>query len=341
MSRIPLKRLADLCHRVGISYRSGIDLRTIWQRESESGSRSHRVALGIVRDKVGAGETVAQGMRATRGYFPELACAIAEAGETGGRLEQSFRLLGKHYDTIVRFWRDMVGRLAWPVFQLVAAFIVIAVTILIMGWVTGMNPEAEQPDWLGFGWTTTQYFWAWVTLAIVLFGGSFVVIYGSLTGWFGDYPMRLARRVPLIGKTIQVLSLARFAWVLAAVYEAGMNTMHGVALAFRATHNHYYQQFEQPTVDRLQDGMELADALRLTNAFPTDFLMYVENGELTGELPESMNRLAEQYTDEAEKNLAIISKIMFFVIFGFIAVVIAAMIISLYANYINTIRSYM
>lgn len=293
-----------------------------------------------VSERVSSGHTVAEGMRAADGYFPELACAIVEAGETGGRLERSFQLLAHHYDTIVRFWRDMTGRLAWPVFQLLGAVVVIALMILGMGWAATVNANAEPFDWLGLGWTTMQYFWAWVTLSILFFGSITLVIYGSLSGWFGDYPMRIARRIPLLGKTIQIFSLARFAWVLAAVYEAGMNTMHGVGLAFRSTQNYFYLQHEAETRERLQSGMEVADALRLTGAFPPDFLMYVENGELTGELPESMNRLAEQYTAEAEKNLSLISKIMFFVIFSMIALFIAFFIISLMARYVGILNSF-
>ena len=341
MPGIPLKKMADLCHRVGTSYKAGVDIRTIWQRESQSGSPRHRLALGKMAEQISAGRTVAEGMRSTNGYFPELACSITEAGEKGGRLERSFFLLQDHYDAIVRFRRDMLGRLAWPIMELVGAVVIIALMILGMGWATSMNENAEPVDWLGFGWSTMQYFWGWITLVLFFFGTIGFLACGTLAGWFGNVPMQIARKIPVVGKTIQIFSLARFAWVLAAVYEAGMNTMHGVGLAFRATQNFFYVQHEQPVRDKLQEGMQLTDALRQTEAFPDDFLMYMENGEMTGEIPESMTRLAEQYTAEAEKNLTLISRIMFFVIFTLIAILIAIMVISLYARYIGQIQSYM
>ncbi len=341
MPGISKKKLADLCHRIATSYKAGIDILTIWKRESLSGSPRHRMAMGKVVQCVSTGQTVAEGMRATDGYFPELACSIAEAGEKGGRLERSFFLLQHHYDTIVKFRRDMLGRLAWPIMELVGAVVIIGLMILGMGWATAMNENAEPVDWLGLGWSTMQYFWAWVTLVIVFFGSLAVLIYGSMVGWFGDLPMKIARKVPLLGKTIQIFSLARFAWVLAAVYDAGMNTIHGVSLAFRSTQNFFYEQFEEPVKQRLQSGMQLTDALRMTGAFPDDFLMYMDNGEMTGEIPESMTRLAEQYTAEAEKNLNLISRIMFFVIFSCIAVMIGGLIVMLYARYIGTIQSFM
>lgn len=341
MASIPLKTLADFCHRVSTSYKAGIDVLQIMRREANHGSRRHRVAMKIVSDHVSRGQTVAEGLRATGGYFPELACAIAEAGETSGRLERSFQLLGQHYDAIVRFRRDMIGRLAWPVFELLAAVVIIAVMILAVGYFSSFTNDGEPFDLIGWGWSTARYFWTWVTFCVVSLGTVVLVIYGSMVGWFGNLPMRVARKIPLVGKTIQIMSLARFAWVIAAVYEAGMNTLRGVALAFRSTHNFYYTQHEDYATKRLQAGASLAEILRETGVFPDDLITYVENGELTGELPETMNRLAVQYNAEAEANLNMISRIMFFIVFGIVAVLIAVLIISIYARYIGTMQSFM
>lgn len=340
MARIPLKTLADLCHRISTSYKAGIDVMQIFRRESQTGSRRHQLAMKKVFDCVSQGQTIAEGLRAADDYFPELTSAIAESGETSGRLERSFLLLAQHYDTIVKFRRDMMGRLAWPIFELLAAVVIIAVMILGMGWASSISGSGEPFDLIGFGWTTMQYFWAWVSFCLLSLGSVALVIYGSMVGWFGEWPMRIARKIPLIGKTIQIFALARFAWVLAAVYDAGMNTMRGVGLAFRSTQNFYYTQFEEPVKERLQAGDSLTDALRDTSAFPEDLLTYVENGEITGEMPETMNRLAEQYNAEAEKNLNLISRIMFFVVFSIIAVLIGALVISLYSRYIGTIMEY-
>lgn len=340
MQRISLKRLADLCHRVGTSYQAGIDVLTIWKREAGAGSPHHRREMERVAGRIGEGGTVAEGMRATEGYFPELTCSITEAGEVSGRLERAFQLLADHYDTVLRFRREMTGRLAWPVFELVMAVVIIALMILGIGWASTANASGESFDFIGWGWTTAQYFWGWILFCTTFFGGAALVIYGTLAGWFGTLPMRLARRLPVLGKTIEVMSLSRFAWVLAAVYEAGMNTMHGVALALRSTQNFYYADQEKPVVDDLQNGVDLALALRKTGVFPDDLILYVENGELTGQVPESMNRLADQYQAEAEKNLALISKIVFFVVFSTIAIMIAFVVISLYSRYIHNVMEF-
>ena len=336
MSKISTTKLASLCHRVGSAYKAGLNVQAIWAREAKHGSPRHRLEMQKVAECISEGRTVAEGLIATNGYFPDLMIAVTEAGEEGGRLERAFELLAQHYRTIVKFRRDMISRLAWPVMELTAAVFIIGALILIMGWVS------EQPiDWLGFGWSSTQYFWAWVSLVLLFFGSIAILIIGSKEGWFGDYPMKIAGPIPVVGKTIQIFSLARFAWVLAAAFEAGMNTMRGVGLAFRATQNHFYQQFEEDVKEDLQDGVELTATLRATDAFPEDFLIQLENGELTGNIPESMTRLAEEYTTQAEHNLGIITKVLFFLVFGFVAVVIGFLIVRLYSMYLSGIQELM
>ena len=336
MAGISIKKLADLCHRVGTAYKAGLDVKSIWVRESTHGSPRHKIAMKKVADRISDGSTVAEGMSATEGYFPELAIAVTEAGEQGGRLERSFELLTQHYETITRFRREMQSRLAWPIMELSAAIFIIGALILIMGWVSDI-----PIDWLGFGWSTNAYFWSYVSVVVFFVGSLTILIYGSKEGWFGDYPMRISRRIPVLGKTIQIFSLARFAWVLSSAYEAGMNTMRGVGLAFRSTQNNYYQQFEESVKEELQQGRQLTEVLRDTGAFPEDFIMRVENGEMTGNLPESMNRVAEEYTAEAEHNLSIIAKVLFFVIFGFIALFIGLLVIRLYGMYLSNMRDFM
>ncbi len=340
MANIPLKRQADLFHRVGTSYKAGVDLKKIWQREASHGSPAHRLRMQKLADRIGQGDSLAQGMEATNGYFPELTIAVIKAGEEGGRLERAFALLSHHYDTLVGFRRDMLSRLTWPFLELFFAIVVIGLMILAMGWATSIS-GGEPVDWLGFGWSTGQYFWSYVTLMIVIISTMGLLFYGVKVGWFGLVPMQIARRIPLLGKTIEIFALARFAWVLSAVYEAGMNMINGVRLSFRATQNYYYQQFADGVVAKIQAGDELHTSLRATQAFPDDLLMYVENGELTGELPISMQRLAEQYTAEAEKNLQLISKVLFMILFTIIALIIGSMIIMLYARYLGQIRSLM
>jgi len=338
MARMSAAKLAAMCHRVGESYQAGIDLRSIWDREGKFGSTAYRRATEIVSEHVAAGQPLGDAMQQADGYFPDLTVAVATAGERSGRLEQAFRLLRDHYQTIVRFRNQVLISIAWPLFELGLSIIVIGLTILIMGYVTSLA-NAEPIDWLGLGLNTQQYFLLYCLFVTTVLGALGALILGTLKGWYGTTPMQLAARLPVIGAIIQKLALSRFAWALAIVTEAGINIKEGVRLALRATENFFYRDLEDQVSDDLQAGKDLTESLTATGRFPNEFLMYVDNAETSGQLPETLQKLADDYLEQVRNLFKLLSGILFFVCFITIAGVILIGIFLLFIKLIYEPRN--
>ena len=98
MAKISYSQMAKLFRRLATGYGAGIDIRQLYRRETETGSPAYRVNSQKVFKRVNQGQSLAQAMKAVNGYFPELAIAVVQAGEKGGRLEESFSKLSQHYD---------------------------------------------------------------------------------------------------------------------------------------------------------------------------------------------------------------------------------------------------
>ena len=305
-------------------------MRSIWERESTQGSSAFRRAASTIKDQVGKGRPLAEAMDACEKYFPPLCIAVVKAGEMGGRLERSFKTLGEYYDQIVQFRRGLLKRVAWPLFQLVAAIVILGLLILVMGWLTSFVPNAEPIDWLGLGWSTAQYFWGYVFCVTLVIGSLVGLVWAVKSGLLGDAPMRIARRIPVIGPTIEMFSLARFAWALGVVNDSGMNYVEGISLAFRATQNNYYESHQAAVANKLQHGKELHWALHETGVFPEEFLSYIQTAELAGQIPESMNRVAKDYLERTKLNLEIISNVTFMICLGTVAAFILIAVVLLY-----------
>jgi type II secretory pathway component PulF len=128
--------------------------------------------------------------------------AIVEAGERGGRLEQSFQRLSHHYEELVKFRNRFLLSVAWPLFELVMSIVIIG--LLILGWVTDMN-NMEPFHWFGVtSWRPWQDFLMYVFLVLLFFGG-LATLADSERSAVGseNWPMEIALRIPLIGKTIE------------------------------------------------------------------------------------------------------------------------------------------
>ena len=309
MSKISQSQMAKLFTRLATAYTAGIDLRSAFTRESETGSPAYRQKAKKICKGLKNGRPLAESMEATDGYFPELALSVVKAGERGGRLEESFARLGEHYANLVKFRNNFLSAIAWPVFELCFAILIVGGLMAICDWIF-TNMDKEEIDWLWMGSTignVTAYFF----LVFLFFAGFATLVFGTSRGWFGTLPMQIAMRIPLIGKTIECLALSRFAWTMSVAENAGMNAVENAELSLRSTENYFYKRLQPEVCRKLQKGQQFYKTFKETDAFPQDVLIYIDNGETAGELAESMDRCSEELQTRAELNLKTIGTIGF------------------------------
>lgn len=329
MSKISQKQMSKLFHRLAVGYKAGLDIRRLYLKETELGSPGYRLRSKQISDDIGRGETLSKAMQNANEFFPPLPIAVVQAGERGGRLDEAFRKLSDHYKSLVEFRTKFLQSIAWPCFELCAAVVIIGLLILVMGWIMEGN-RGTPIDWFGLGLSVEGNFMLYCTIVLVIFGSLFALVFGSVKGWFGMAPMRIARRLPLIGSTIEALALSRFAWTLSVSENAGMTAVESGELALRATENFYYTILEEEVCKDLQAGNSFYKSLKDTNCFPDDFLIYVDNGEMTGQLAESMDRASNDLQQRAENNMKTIGTIGFIATLAFVGLVMGAAIIYLY-----------
>ena len=341
MASISNAKLAGLFKRMATSYRAGLDLRTILEQESKTGSAAYRKELRIVANQINQGTTLAKAISRNEGTFPPLVLATIEAGERGGRLEESFDRLAEHYASLVSFRRNLLTLMAWPLFELAMSVGIIGLMIIVMEWVTS-SQNAPSVDWLGFGKnaegenrvSSAGYLILYMFfIAFFAFAGTFLVI-GTKRGWFGIVPMLIARRIPLLGTIIVQMAMSRFAWTLGVAIDAGLSAMNSAQLALRATQNYFYTRHENDVALQIRGGDEIHESLRATGEFPEEVIMYVQNGEKAGEVPEMMKHLSDTYQERVQTNMKTLAVIGFVLTFLVVAAVIIAAIFFIFINFI-------
>ena len=343
MAKISYDKMAKLFKRLETSYSAGIDLLAAYQKERTIGSPQDRLQANRIVQRLKNGEALASAMRSVEGYFPELAVAVVQAGETGGRLEESFARLAKHYKDLVEFRNKFLMSIAWPAFELVACVGIFGVLILVMHYVmVNIGGMKESIDWFGMG-STTGNFLLYVGVMTVIFGTIGFLIIGSKLGWFGTLPMRIARRIPVLGKTIESLALSRMAWTMSVAENAGMDALDNAKLSLSATENYYYKALQPSVCEDLRTGETFYKSYQATQSFPQDFLDYVDVGETAGELAETMDRASRDYQQKADINMKVLGTIGFVLMFGFVAIVIGGSVIllakKLYIDPINNLAN--
>ncbi len=106
-------------------------------------------------------------------------------------------------------------------------------------------------------------------------------------------------RTPQLGRALETLSIARLAWAMHVTMNSGMEVRQALRLSLRSTHNVLFTRHTERIIRDISAGHQIYESLRATRAFPVDFLDAVQVGEESGQLVESMGRLANAYQEQS------------------------------------------
>jgi type II secretory pathway component PulF len=335
---INIKRLAGLCRRLGTALGAGIDVRTAWAQEAERATgRAAREQFRTVSEAVQRGESMADALAATGDFFPPLFRELVEVGEQAGHLSEVFARLADHYEGRLQLRRVFLGTIAWPLVELGAAVLIIGCLIVALGVIEHITGTRVDP--LGLGLIGVPGLVKYVALLATLGVLFFVVLQAARRGlaWTGPI-QRGVLRLPVVGKALQTLALARLAWALYLTLNTEMDVRRALRLSLRATHNARYTDRIQLIETEITAGNSIHEAFSSAGCFPTDFLDAIAVGEQSGELVESMGRLSRLYQDQARTALAALNVLAGFAVYAAVALVIILLIFRLAGFYLGTLK---
>ena len=301
MAQIKARQMSLMFRRTSAALAAGVDARRVWRQEAERGSLAQRSALSVVSQGIDRGATLAASMNATNGFFPQMAVDLIDVGEKTGQVESVLSRLADHYDHLVKARRTFWGLLTWPAIEL-------GLTILFIGlliWVMGILPG--DMDILGFGLMGTSGLLIYLTIVGLIAGAIYLGVQAVVRGWLGEWPLKFALRIPVVGECLKTMALSRLAWVLGMTLDTGADARYAMQMAIRSTNNPHYTNHAEEADAVLARGGEFHESLRVTGAFPDEFLDSLEAAELSGTHSDSMLRLSNELEQRARDRLTLLS----------------------------------
>jgi type II secretory pathway component PulF len=302
MDRVPLTALLTFCRAMRHGLAAGLSLVDVFRQQSVRGPLPVRPVAGRVRDRLEQGESLEDALQPERGRLPPLLFDLASVGENTGRLPEVFEELERYFELQLSLRRQFFSAIAWPAFELVGAFVVITLLMMILPLLT----PGYDPLGFGTGMTGILRFWA----CIALFFGLLIAAYYVVTRVLGQAERvhRIVLRVPALGPTVEALALLRFCMAVHATWEAGLKVKPALRSSLRATGNPAFEAQASKIGPGVKRGDDVATILARCSVFPADFIDIVANAEEAGRLPEVMSQQTNVYRQEAERRLKILTR---------------------------------
>ena len=153
----------------------------------------------------------------------------------------------------------------------------------------------------------------------------------------------IALRLPIFGRIVQNVNLARFSLVFSTMLSSGVDIIKALEVTSNVLNNIYYKRILQKTLIEVQRGHSVSEILMTSkDLFPPITSRMIGIGEQAGKLEEVLLYLSDFYELEVEatmRNLStILEPIMLLIIGGMALFMAYAILIPIY-NFISVINT--
>lgn len=306
--------------------------------EEASSGRLRRV-IRAVRGRIEGGATLSESLATYPSIFNPLFVQMVRVGEESGTLEENLRYVADQLEHEYDLKQKVKGAAAYPVLVLVLAFVMGgAMSFFILPRLVplfeSLNVELPLPTRIVLA----------MSVFFVRFGGVFFVgvIVGLILLRFllrstpvRPYWHRFLVRVPVIGRIVMDINLARLTRTLGILLRSGLPIVEALAITLETTGNEVYATLIRKSGLDVERGLPLSEGMlaasKDTKVLPIIVPRMIGVGERTGTLDDSLINLAEFYekeVDGATKTMSTVVEPLLIIVIGLVVGLIAIAIIS-------------
>ncbi len=288
----------------------------------QAGSPELRRCIREIGRSVQAGGSLGAAMARFPWVFTDFHRSMVAAGEMTGRLDLMFARIADALEQELAL-RNNIKRETWyPAMVFVLSFLIqpdAMVALVVHGSLAGYARLALPPL---------------LETAVVIFG---VLLLTRIGAQFKVAYDAVLSHLPGIGGAVRMIALARFARALSLLYAAGVAIPRAIETAAAASGNAYLGRKMVRAIPDLEAGEGMAASLGATGAFPPMVMTMLGVGEQTGDLDQTMTKVAEYFEQESAVRLHQLSVTLGAAVMIFVGIKIGLFVIHFYTGYFNSI----
>ncbi len=270
--------------------------------------------LTVVREKLNEGTSFAKTLEQHPRAFPPIFVNMVAAGEASGTLEQVLERLADFMEAQARLRAKVSAALAYPV--LMALIGTLLISVLMVAVVPKVTAIFESLD-RALPWYTQ------LLIAVSNFAAGYwwliLLLLGLGIWWFRRWKKKpegrmkwdmFCLKMPIFGRLLRMLAVARFAKTLATLLAAGVPLLKAMDIVRNVLGNAVLEKVVEEATGSIREGESIADPLRRSGQFPPIVTHMIAVGEKSGQLEQMLESVADAYDAQVETSVQALTSLL-------------------------------
>ena len=292
-----------------------------------------RPILTQIRDRVREGKSLSEAVDEA-GVFSKVYSTAILAGEKSGNLPGVLDYYISYQRVSTGVKKKILASLVYPtllitVAAIIVTYLVTAVVPKFAQLYRDLGVELPGPTKVLVR-ITVDYRYYILGVIVVLFLAAVGIFFWSRSDEGGIVFDRLKFRMPVIGPTLLKFQVSQFCRTLATLLTGGTPLVAALQTASDSIGSRLVRGSVTQAAQMVREGESLHGALSGTRVMPDMALDMIEVGESSGALSPMLNSVAEFYEEEVSLRLGALVALIEPLILVFMAILVAAILISLY-----------
>jgi type II secretory pathway component PulF len=336
---IKRKDIIEFCSNLSIMIRGGVPILSALDDIIATVSNKYfRSVIEDVKKNIEMGTTFTEALSHHQAVFPDAMIRLVTVGEETGRFEESLADVARHLQKMEDLAEMVKRALIYPVFAMITtggalifwlAYVLpkIMQVIVSLGvplpWLTRFLFEVSQ--------FTEKY---WYLLPIIPCIPVLIVQFMKLKPATKYYWDRAKMRLPIVKLLVHNKLIALFCEQTRIMIAAGISIDRTMDVVAEVMGSEVFKRAILKAKDDIIAGSRIAEALKVTQAFPLLVIRMVDIGETSGSLEEQFDFLAQEYFKKvdnvSEKLGKLIEPLMLIVIGLMLGIMIVGVLLPIY-----------
>jgi type IV pilus assembly protein PilC len=316
MKKVSVKDLALFSRQLATLVNAGVSMvRGLGVMCDQCSNPRLKIALTEVLSDVQQGTNFSDALRKHPKVFDKLYCAMVQAGETGGVLDDVLARLATLLEDSARLTNQIKSAMTYPiVVTSIAVLIFLAMCIFIIPVFDGVFKSlgGELPAFTQILVNISNFLKSPSVLIIpIIIGVSGFVynrVYATPAGKL--YLDGVFLKLPLFGDLVVKTAVARFARTFGSLSRAGVPILASLEITAETAGNLVISNAIDSARNAVREGGQIAPAMEKTEVFPVMALQMVSIGEETGEIDKMLMKVADFYENEVEEAVKALTSLM-------------------------------